>query len=38
MGSYLQDLVDGGKYSSVEEGMKELTEKLNKTVEDIPVE
>lgn len=34
----LQDLVAGDKYSSVEEGMKKLTEKLNKIVEDIPVE
>ena len=33
----LQDLV-GGKYSSTEEAMKELTEKLNKVVEDIAVE
>lgn len=34
----LQELVAGGKYSSVEEGMKALTKRLNETVEDIPVE
>lgn len=33
----LQDLV-GGKYSSTEEAMKQLTEKLNKIVEDIEIE
>lgn len=33
----LQDLV-GGKYSSTEEAMKQLTEKLNRIVEDIEVE
>jgi len=36
--STLQELVAGGKYASVEEGMKALTAKLNSTVEDIPVE
>jgi multiple sugar transport system substrate-binding protein len=34
----LQDLVTGDKYASTEEGMKELTEKLNKVVADLPVE
>jgi multiple sugar transport system substrate-binding protein len=33
----LQDLV-GGKYSSTEEAMKQLTEKLNRIVADIEVE